>query len=109
MRTCAASIVRPPGGRAMPLLSPGRASDSAGTDEEHDAITSEMATRNAVRARNAVMTTPRIIVRMSIEMKELGFGQRVGQIVQMAYVVEDIRAAMNLWVRDCGVGPWFLL
>lgn len=41
--------------------------------------------------------------------KELGFGQRVGQIVQMAYVVEDIRAAMDLWIRDCGVGPWFLL
>jgi hypothetical protein len=46
---------------------------------------------------------------MSMEMKEPGFGQRVGQIVQMAYVVEDIHAAMDLWVRDCGVGPWFLL
>jgi hypothetical protein len=46
---------------------------------------------------------------MSTEMKELGFGQSVGQIVQMAYVVEDIRAAMDLWIRDCGVGPWFLL
>ena len=46
---------------------------------------------------------------MSRETKELGFGQRVGQIVQMAYVVEDIRAAMDLWIRDCGVGPWFLL
>ena len=42
-------------------------------------------------------------------MKELGFGQTIGQIVQMAYVVEDIRAAMDLWIHDCGVGPWFLL
>ena len=65
--------------------------------------------RSNVRTRNAVVTTPRIIVRMSTEMKELGFGQSVGQIVQMAYVVEDIRAAMDLWIRDCGVGPWFLL
>jgi hypothetical protein len=55
------------------------------------------------------MITARIIPRMSSEMKELGVGQRVGQIVQMAYVVEDIHAAMDLWVRDCGVGPWFLL
>jgi len=62
-----------------------------------------------VPVRNAVLATPRIIREMSMEMKELGFGQRVGQIVQMAYVVEDIRAAMELWVRDCGVGPWFLL
>lgn len=53
--------------------------------------------RSNVRTRNAAMTTPRIIVRMSTEMKELGFGQSVGQIVQMAYVVEDIRAAMDLW------------
>ncbi len=38
-----------------------------------------------------------------------GFGQRTGQIVQMAYVVPDMRAAMERWIRDCGVGPWFLL
>ncbi|MEJ0040594.1 MAG: VOC family protein [Gammaproteobacteria bacterium] len=42
-------------------------------------------------------------------MKTLGFGQRTGQIVQMAYVVKDIRASMNWWLRDCHVGPWFLL
>jgi hypothetical protein len=42
-------------------------------------------------------------------MTTLGFGQRVGQIVQMAYVVKDIRAAIDWWVRDCHVGPWFFL
>lgn len=42
-------------------------------------------------------------------MKTLGFGQRTGQIVQMAYVVKDIRASMDWWIRDCRVGPWFLL
>ena len=39
----------------------------------------------------------------------LGFGQRVGQIIQMAYVVEDIHAAMDYWIKDARVGPWFLL
>ncbi len=42
-------------------------------------------------------------------MTTFGFGQRVGQIVQLAYVVEDIDAAIGWWVRDCRVGPWFLL
>jgi len=42
-------------------------------------------------------------------MKMLGFGQATGQICQMAYVVKDIRAAMDWWIRDCRVGPWFLL
>ena len=42
-------------------------------------------------------------------MDTLGFGQKVGQIMQMAYVVKAIRAAMHWWVRDCKVGPWFLL
>ena len=42
-------------------------------------------------------------------MKTLGFGQQTGQIVQMAYVVKDIRASMDWWIRDCHVGPWFLL
>lgn len=39
----------------------------------------------------------------------LGFGQKVGQVIQMAYVVEDIHAAINWWIRDVGAGPWFLL
>ena len=42
-------------------------------------------------------------------MTTFGFGQRVGQIVQMAFVVEDMDAAISWWVRDCRVGPWFLL
>jgi hypothetical protein len=41
--------------------------------------------------------------------KTLGFGQRTGQIVQMAYVVKDIRASIDWWIRDARVGPWFLL
>jgi hypothetical protein len=39
----------------------------------------------------------------------LGFGQHVGQIIQMAYIVEDIEAAIGWWVRDARTGPWFLL
>lgn len=42
-------------------------------------------------------------------MAEFGFGQKTGQIMQMAYVVEDIRAAMNWWTMDGKTGPWFLL
>jgi Glyoxalase/Bleomycin resistance protein/Dioxygenase superfamily len=39
----------------------------------------------------------------------LGFGQRVGQVIQMAYVVEDIRASIDWWINDAKTGPWFLL
>jgi hypothetical protein len=42
-------------------------------------------------------------------MTMLGFGQKIGQIVQMAYVVEDIRASIDWWVNDARTGPWFLL
>jgi hypothetical protein len=42
-------------------------------------------------------------------MAMLGFGQRIGEIVQTAYVVRDIRAAIDWWVRDARTGPWFLL
>ena len=42
-------------------------------------------------------------------MTTLGFGQAIGQIMQMAYVVADIEAAMAWWVRDAKTGPWFLL
>ena len=42
-------------------------------------------------------------------MTMLGFGQGVGQIIQMAYVVEDIDAAIKWWLRDTRTGPWFLL
>jgi hypothetical protein len=39
----------------------------------------------------------------------LGFGQPQTGIMQMAYVVEDIDAAMRTWVDELKVGPWFLL
>jgi hypothetical protein len=42
-------------------------------------------------------------------MTTFGFGQSMGQIIQTAYVVEDIHAAINWWVRDAKTGPWFLL
>jgi Glyoxalase/Bleomycin resistance protein/Dioxygenase superfamily len=42
-------------------------------------------------------------------MTMLGFGQKIGEIMQMAYIVEDIHAAIAWWVRDAHVGPWFLL
>jgi hypothetical protein len=42
-------------------------------------------------------------------MTELGFGQPRDGIIQMADVVEDIRAAMAHWTTVLRVGPWFLL
>lgn len=37
------------------------------------------------------------------------FGQPVGGIIQTAYIVEDIRKAMQEWAAKLKVGPWFLL
>jgi Glyoxalase/Bleomycin resistance protein/Dioxygenase superfamily len=42
-------------------------------------------------------------------MTTLGFGQKIGQIIQMAYVVEDIHASIDWWIGDAQTGPWFLL
>jgi hypothetical protein len=42
-------------------------------------------------------------------MSLVSFGQPDDGIIQMAYVVEDIHAAMDHWVRKLKVGPWFLL
>ena len=39
----------------------------------------------------------------------LNFGQPAGGIMQMAYVVTDIRAAIAEWIQRLNVGPWFLL
>jgi hypothetical protein len=39
----------------------------------------------------------------------VGFGQPDDGIIQMAYVVPDIRAAMTAWTLKLKVGPWFLL
>jgi hypothetical protein len=41
--------------------------------------------------------------------ERLKFGQPRGGIFQMAYVVEDLDAAINYWIRDLKVGPWFRL
>lgn len=39
----------------------------------------------------------------------LGFGQRIGGVVQTAFVVADIHAAITQFQRDFGAGPFFLL
>ena len=33
-------------------------------------------------------------------------GQGFGKVVQIAYLVEDIDAAMGHWLREAGLGPW---
>jgi glutathione S-transferase len=42
-------------------------------------------------------------------MPDFAFGGPRGGIIQMAYTVADIRAAIAYWIRDLKVGPWFLL
>ena len=42
-------------------------------------------------------------------MSDLSFGQPMGGIMQMAYTVADIRAAIDEWITRLNVGPWFLL
>jgi len=42
-------------------------------------------------------------------MPSLSFGQPTNGIMQMAYIVPDIRAAMSEWIAKLNVGPWFLL
>jgi hypothetical protein len=42
-------------------------------------------------------------------MSLVGFGQPDNGIIQMAYVVQDIRQAMDHWISKLKVGPWFLL
>jgi hypothetical protein len=39
----------------------------------------------------------------------VNFGQPDDGVIQMAYVVEDIRQAMDTWVKKLNVGPWFPL
>lgn len=39
----------------------------------------------------------------------LGFGQPMWGIIQTAFVVEDIRASIAHFQRDCAAGPFFLL
>lgn len=40
---------------------------------------------------------------------QLGFGQPMGGLIQMAYVVADARAAALRWTQRCKAGPWFIL
>jgi hypothetical protein len=42
-------------------------------------------------------------------MDELSFGQPRGGIFQMAFIVQDLDAAIAYWIRDLKVGPWFRL
>jgi Glyoxalase/Bleomycin resistance protein/Dioxygenase superfamily len=42
-------------------------------------------------------------------MPDLSFGQPLGGIVQMAYIVPDIHKAIGEWITRLNVGPWFLL
>lgn len=37
------------------------------------------------------------------------WGQSESGIIQMAYIVPDIRAAMPVFTRDLGIGPWFVI
>lgn len=39
---------------------------------------------------------------------QLSFGQPLGGIMQVAYVVEDIEKGMKYWSETMGVGPFFL-
>jgi hypothetical protein len=42
-------------------------------------------------------------------MSHTGFGQSQSGVVQVAYVVEDLDAAIRTWVDQLGTGPWFRL
>ena len=39
----------------------------------------------------------------------LNFGQPTDGVMQMAYVVKDIRQGIQEWIDKLNVGPWFLL
>lgn len=40
--------------------------------------------------------------------KLLSFGQPLGCVMQMAYIVDDMDMAINHWVRHLGIGPFFV-
>lgn len=42
-------------------------------------------------------------------MKMFEFGQAEGQIMQMAYVVEDLEASIKWWASEARTGPWFVI
>ncbi len=37
------------------------------------------------------------------------FGAPVGGLIQMAYIVENLSLAVDQWVKQLNVGPWFVL
>jgi hypothetical protein len=54
-------------------------------------------------------TAQRGVERMSDSNADFGFGGPREGIIQTAFVVADISESIASWVRDCKVGPWFLL
>jgi hypothetical protein len=42
-------------------------------------------------------------------MGQVGFGQPDNGVIQMAYVVADLDAAIHEWITKLRVGPWFVL
>jgi len=42
-------------------------------------------------------------------MGQVGFGQPDDGVIQMAYIVADLRAAIEEWSRTLRIGPWFVL
>lgn len=41
--------------------------------------------------------------------RKLGWGQSLGTVAQIAYVVADLEAAIHAFIRDRGAGPFFVL
>lgn len=41
-------------------------------------------------------------------MAQFPFGQPTDAIIQIAYCVADLQAAVKWWLEDLGVGPWYL-
>jgi Glyoxalase/Bleomycin resistance protein/Dioxygenase superfamily len=39
----------------------------------------------------------------------LGWGQKLGCVAQLAYVVEDLEASIEHFIRDLGAGPFFVI
>ena len=42
-------------------------------------------------------------------MGQVGFGQPDDGVIQMAYIVADLKAAIAQWTTKLRVGPWFVL
>ena len=45
---------------------------------------------------------------MTEQLPQFGFGQPAGALIQYAYTVADIHAAMATWTATLGIGPWFV-